>query len=277
MTPSRGSPTHDPPPLASVYADVRRGAGVELVERAMPQAAVGIDDRAGAQRGDPLLQPPRRALGRRAVTDHRAEDGVGVRLAEAAEAQRAASMRPSGRLPRRARRRRAAAAHRRPRSRGRSSAPMPPAAGWPRAPGTAAAGGGTAARRRRDGARSARPAAAGARAAACPARAGRGDGPTARRRRRPPRRRSRAPFARPPRHHPARRTSRRARCRRCRGARAACRAAGGPAFPRRRCRSSACVSGPRQPASWPSRSTASSRRSSGVVSEMRKKPSPLGP
>ena len=33
----------------------------------------------------------------------------------------------------------------------------------------------------------------------------------------------------------------------------------------------------RQPASLPRRSTASSRRSSGVVSEMRKKPSPLGP
>ena len=34
---------------------------------------------------------------------------------------------------------------------------------------------------------------------------------------------------------------------------------------------------PRQAASCPSRLTASSRRSSGVVSEMRKKPSPLGP
>jgi hypothetical protein len=55
----------------------------------VPQPAVGVDDAAHPQGGDPLLQPPRRALGRRPVADHRAEHGVGVGLAEAPEAQRA--------------------------------------------------------------------------------------------------------------------------------------------------------------------------------------------
>ena len=76
---------------------VGRRAGVELVERAVPQAAVVVDHAAHPQRGDALLKAPRRALGRRAVAEQRAEDRVGVGLAQPAEAQRAGA---HGRLER---------------------------------------------------------------------------------------------------------------------------------------------------------------------------------
>src|SRR4051794_8251168 len=52
---------------------VGRGAGVELVEGAVPQASVGIDHAAQPQGRDALLQAPRSALGRRPVAEQRAE------------------------------------------------------------------------------------------------------------------------------------------------------------------------------------------------------------
>jgi len=61
------------------------------------------------------------------------------------------------------------------------------------------------------------------------------------------------------------------------GWRSASGARGAGRAPGRRARRLGRLGGDGQAASAPSRSTASVRRSSGVVSEMRKKPSPLGP
>ena len=136
----------------------------------MPQPAVVVDDAAHPQRGDALLQPPRRALGRRAVAEQRAEDGVGIGLAQPAEAHRPGA---HGRLERagvRAVEPDAAPARRRARSRPPSTPPTPPAPGRPPAPGTAAGAGGRAARRTRASARSGPRAARASRAAAIPAR-----------------------------------------------------------------------------------------------------------
>ena len=64
------------------------GAGVELVQRAVPEPAVGVLDALQLQRRDALLQAPRRPLRRRPVAEQPAEDRVRVGLADAAEAQR---------------------------------------------------------------------------------------------------------------------------------------------------------------------------------------------
>ena len=88
MTPSCGSPTQRADAGRERVGRVGGRAGVELVERAVPQAAVLVDDAALLERGDALLQPPRRALRRRPVAEQRAEDRVRVGLEQPAVGER---------------------------------------------------------------------------------------------------------------------------------------------------------------------------------------------